>query len=203
MSTELNLLLLGLAAVLLAMACVKADRVRAWRAGINPSATELPDAAFTVARVLFVVMAGWGVYTAVQGFGVSDDSQWSDDELTSAVQGATASLDGSFTYGGPLEDASADFDGDAYARTLEDEIVEHGGGDAPGFGVDATLSYTTGPDAASYLVTAGGASKSYCVEVRRTHSGNVETVAPGLSGDAAKVVQPKYTFAVSSRTGTC
>lgn len=203
MLTELNILLLGLSAVLLGMACVKADRVRAWRAGINPSATELPDSAFTVARTLFVVMAGLGVYTAVQGFGVSDDSQWSDDELTSAVQGATAALDGSFTYGDPLEDASADFDGDAYVTTLEDEIVEHGGKDAPGFGVDAALSSTTGSDGASYLVTADGASKSYCVVLRRAHSGNVETVAPGLSGDAAKVVRPKYTFAVSNRAGTC
>ncbi|MCD7443999.1 hypothetical protein K4B79_38045 [Streptomyces lincolnensis] len=201
--TEMNVLLLVLAAVLLGMACVRADRVRAWRAGINPSATELPDSAFTVARVLLVTMAGFSVYTAVQGFGVSDGSRWSDQELTSAVEGATASLDGSFTYGDPLEDASADFDGDAYATTLKDEIVEHGGGDAPGFGVDAALSSTTGSDQAFYLVTADGAGRSYCVVVRRAHSGNVETVAPGLSGEAAKVVQPKYTFAVSSRTGTC
>lgn len=36
--TELNIIGLALSAVLLAMACVKSDRVRAWRTGINPSA---------------------------------------------------------------------------------------------------------------------------------------------------------------------
>ncbi|MER6157630.1 hypothetical protein ABT147_19110 [Streptomyces sp. NPDC001868] len=45
---------LVLPAALLAMACVKADRVRAWRSRVNPSAEELPDAAFTVARITLV-----------------------------------------------------------------------------------------------------------------------------------------------------
>ena len=44
--TELNVIGLILSAVLLAMACVKADRVRAWRTGVNPSAEELSDASF-------------------------------------------------------------------------------------------------------------------------------------------------------------
>src|SRR5882757_5505447 len=92
--TKMNLFVLVLAAVLLAMACVKADRVRAWRDGINPSAPEVPDAAFTVARVILVTMAGVGVYTSIQGFGVADDMSWSGNELTSAVQGATDDLDG-------------------------------------------------------------------------------------------------------------
>src|SRR5882762_11371604 len=95
--TKMNVFVLVLAAVLLAMACVKADRVRAWRESINPSAPEVPDASFVLARVVLVTMAGIGIYTAVQGFGVSDDMSWSDDELTSAVQGATDDLDG-FTF---------------------------------------------------------------------------------------------------------
>ncbi|MFJ5034614.1 hypothetical protein ACIQB5_42700 [Streptomyces sp. NPDC088560] len=66
---RLNVPLLIGAAVLLAMACVKADRVRAWRDSINPSAPEVPDSAFVAARVVLVTMAGIGVYTAVQGFG--------------------------------------------------------------------------------------------------------------------------------------
>jgi hypothetical protein len=45
---------LFLSAVLLAMACVKADRGRAWRTRIGPSAPELPDGAFVLPRILFV-----------------------------------------------------------------------------------------------------------------------------------------------------
>lgn len=76
--TELNVLGLVLSAVLLAMACIKADRIRAWRANINPSAEELPDAFFFVSRVALVAMAGAGIYLCVQGFGVSDDTAWDD-----------------------------------------------------------------------------------------------------------------------------
>ena len=68
--TELTVLGLILSAALLAMACVKADRVRAWRSSINPSAEELPDAAFTAARVILVTAAGIGIYLAIQSFGV-------------------------------------------------------------------------------------------------------------------------------------
>ncbi|GAA2729827.1 hypothetical protein [Streptomyces nogalater] len=71
---ELNVLGLALSAVLVAMACVKADRVRSWRASINPSAPNLPGSAFVAARTLFLGLAAVGVYTAVQGFGVFDDS---------------------------------------------------------------------------------------------------------------------------------
>ncbi|WP_200307284.1 hypothetical protein [Streptomyces adelaidensis] len=67
--TQLNVLGLVLSALLLAMACIKADRVRAWRSRINPSAEDLPDAAFTAARILFVTAAGLGIYLAIQGFG--------------------------------------------------------------------------------------------------------------------------------------
>ncbi|WP_416986087.1 hypothetical protein [Streptomyces sp. T028] len=68
---KLNVLGLILAAVFLAMACVKADRVRAWRERFNPGAEEVPDSAFTVTRIMFVVLAGMLIYMAIQGFGVS------------------------------------------------------------------------------------------------------------------------------------
>ncbi|MCE0446099.1 hypothetical protein LT493_18270 [Streptomyces tricolor] len=79
---------------------MKADRVRAWRHRVNPSAPELPDAAFGIARVLFLGMAGVGIFASIQGFGVSDNASWSDQELTSAVREATEDLDG-FTVSRP------------------------------------------------------------------------------------------------------
>lgn len=69
--TQLTVLGLILSVALLAMACVKADWVRAWRSRLNPSAEELPDSAFTVARITFITMAGMLIYLAVQSFGVS------------------------------------------------------------------------------------------------------------------------------------
>ncbi|MFJ5264633.1 hypothetical protein ACIQAC_29665 [Streptomyces sp. NPDC088387] len=55
----------ALAAVMLAAACIPADRVRGWRESVNPSAPELPDSAFVVARIVFVVMAGLVVYATI------------------------------------------------------------------------------------------------------------------------------------------
>lgn len=52
---------------LIAMACIKADRVRAWRESLNPSAPDIPDSAFAVARVVLLVMAALGVFVGVQG----------------------------------------------------------------------------------------------------------------------------------------
>ncbi|MFI8950812.1 hypothetical protein ACIGO6_30360 [Streptomyces sp. NPDC053750] len=201
--TGLTVFLFVLAALLVLMACIKADRVRSWRESLNPSAPELPDAAFVVGRVILVAMAVTCVVVGFQGLAVQDDGKWSDDELTSAVEGATRALDGSFTYGGPLEgDAPADFDGE-YARKVEQEVVEHGGGDAPQLGVDAASVRPVESDRAQYRITADGADTAFCMDVKRTHAGYIETVAPGLSGDAAAVKLPKYTFAVSSRTGDC
>ncbi|MFF9775373.1 hypothetical protein ACF1HJ_17160 [Streptomyces sp. NPDC013978] len=69
--TQLTVLGLILSVVLLAMACVKADWIRAWRSRVNPSAEELPDSAFIVARIALLAMAGMGIYLAVESFGVS------------------------------------------------------------------------------------------------------------------------------------
>ncbi|MFF8034380.1 hypothetical protein [Streptomyces sp. NPDC016626] len=43
--------------MLLATACVKAGRVRAWRESLNPPAPDVPDAAFVVTRLVLVTMA--------------------------------------------------------------------------------------------------------------------------------------------------
>lgn len=134
----LTVLLFGVCALLLLMACVSADRVRALRESWNPSAPDVPDAAFMVARVVLVAAALGGVVVGFQGLAVEDRMEWSADELTSAVEGATRALDGSSAYGDPVVvDESADFD--AYASTIEQEVGEHGGGDAPQFGVNAEL----------------------------------------------------------------
>ncbi|MEW1872464.1 MULTISPECIES: hypothetical protein [Streptomyces] len=64
---KLSVFCLVLAAVLLAMACVKADRVRAWRESFNPSAPEVPDSAFVVARLTLVTMAVFMIVVGVRG----------------------------------------------------------------------------------------------------------------------------------------
>ncbi|MEV5340580.1 hypothetical protein AB0K93_19210 [Streptomyces sp. NPDC052676] len=201
--TGLTTLTFILAAVLILIACVPADRVRSWRESLNPSAPDIPDAAFTVTRLLLVVLAGFGIYYGFQGRAAEDNMSWSDNELTSAVQAATESLDGGITYGAPLDDGQpADFDGQ-YSIEIEQEITEHGGGDAPGYGVTADITGAPTANEAHYRITADGAGTSFCMHVKQTHEGYVETVAPGFSGDAAVVREPKYTYAVSSRVGEC
>ncbi|MET9825537.1 hypothetical protein ABZ038_28695 [Streptomyces sp. NPDC006349] len=201
--TGLTIFLFVLSALLVLMACIKEDRVRSWRESLNPSGPALPDAAFVVGRVVLVAMAVACVVVGVQGLAVQDNGEWSDDELTSAVEGATRALNGSFTYGDPLEaDAPADFDGE-YARKVEQEVIEHGGGDAPQLGVNAASVGPAVSNEAQYRITAHGADAAFCMDVKRTHAGYVETVAPGLSGEAAAVKLPKYTFTVSSGAGDC
>ncbi|MFF9154016.1 hypothetical protein ACF1AB_17495 [Streptomyces sp. NPDC014846] len=126
--TQLNVLGLVLSAVLLAMACVRADRVRGRRTSVDPPAPEIPDAAFVVARVVLVTPAGLGVHTAVQGFGVSDDASWNDSELTNAVHRATDEPDG---YRFRTDEAGGPLHFDDYASPIEDKVVHEAGGDAP------------------------------------------------------------------------
>jgi hypothetical protein len=61
-----------LAGVCVLMACIKADRVRTWRSNLNPSAPDIPDSAFVVARITLLVMAGLVVYANVQVMALSD-----------------------------------------------------------------------------------------------------------------------------------
>jgi hypothetical protein len=199
--TQLNVLGLILSAVLLAMACIKADRIRAWRAGINPSAEELPDAFFVAARVTFVALAGAGIYLSVQGFGVSDDTAWDDSELTSAVQGATDALDGSSGFGDIYAEDNDTGWIDEYATTIENEAVEHGGGDAPQYGVNATPAASNTASEARYTVTGGGSA--FCMQVTRTRSKDGDYEPPGIAGGQGTVTIPSYDFAVTTREGGC
>ncbi|MEV0494556.1 hypothetical protein [Streptomyces atratus] len=194
-------LIFVLVAVLVAMGCLKAARVRGWRRSFNPSAPELPDSAFVVGRVLLFGMAGIGVYTAFQSMAVSADAEWSDDELTSAVSQATTALDGASRFGDIFGDDSS-FD-DEYARMIEEEVVEHGGGGAPQTGVDAASSDTNKASDARYTVSASGAAAAFCVHVERIRSKDDDWEPPGVAGGAGTVTVPSYKFAVTSREGEC
>ena len=198
--TKMNVLVLLLSAGLVAMACVKADRVRAWRAGVNPSAPELPDAAFTVARLTLVAMAALGVYTAVQGFGVSDDVSWDDGELASAVRQATDDLDG-FTF--QTDSGGTPLGFTDYGTLIKDKVAEYGGGDAPQYGVDATPADANTEADAYFTVTADGADAGFCTHITRTRSKKDDYTPPGITGGEGKLTYPGYRMAVRMQTGAC
>ncbi|MET9447512.1 hypothetical protein [Streptomyces cinerochromogenes] len=197
--TKLNVLGLVLSAVLLAMACVKADRVRAWRTSVNPSAPDLPDSAFVAARVLFLTLAGIGVYTAVHGFGVSDDVSWSDGELTSAVRQATDDLDG-YTF---QADDSGPLSFTDYESLIEDKVTEYGGGDAPAYGVTVEPADGNTDDTASFTVTADGADNAFCTHIERTRSKKDDYTPPGIAGGEGTLTYLGYRISVSEREGEC
>jgi hypothetical protein len=197
---KLNVLGLCLSAVLLAMACVKADRVRSWRASINPSAEELPDSAFVVARVIFLTLAGFGIYTSVQTMGVADRTSWDDGELTSAVHQATDDLDG---YRFTVDGSGTPLYFDDYASLVEDKVVEHGGGDAPQTGVTVTPSDTDTADDAHLTVTADGADASFCTHIERSRSKKDDYTPPGLNGGESSLRYRGYRIAVTTRKGEC
>ncbi|MFF7738644.1 hypothetical protein [Streptomyces sp. NPDC007984] len=199
--TELNVLGLVLSGVLLAMACVKADWVRSWRSGINPAAEELSDASFVAARVAFVALAGAGIYLCVQGFNVSDDTTWDDAEFTTAVQGATDALDGSSGFGDIYAEDNDTGWIDEYATKIEQKVVEHGGGDAPQYGVNATPADTSTATEARYTVS--GADSAFCMQVTRTRSKDGDYEPPGIGGGEGTVTVPSYDFAVMTRKGGC
>lgn len=199
--TELSVITFVLAAVLIGMACVKADRVRSWRESLNPSAPEVPDSAFVAARVLFVVMAAACVWVGAQGLATEDDANWSDDELTGAVQGAVGAMDGTSQLG-ELYDVDAHVDEDN-ATMIEQEVVEHGAGDAPQLGVHAAPAPDNTAAHASYTVTANGADIAFCVTVDRTRNKKGDYQPPGIAGGSGTVTIPSYSYAVASRQGTC
>ncbi|MET7574834.1 hypothetical protein ABZT04_41145 [Streptomyces sp. NPDC005492] len=198
--TKLNIFGLALSAVFLAMACVKADRVRAWRADFNPSAPDVPNSAFTLARLLFVTIAGIGIYTSVQGFGVSDDMSWSDDELTSAVRGATDDLDG---YRYQADESGAPLYFDDYASLIEQKVTENGGGDAPETGVATEPSDPDTESDTHITVTANGTDKVFCVHVVRTRSKEDDYTPPGIAGREGTLTFSGYRLAVAMREGAC
>ncbi|MEU8971542.1 hypothetical protein AB0D11_20115 [Streptomyces monashensis] len=197
---KLNVLLLIGAAVLLAMACVKADRLRAWRESINPSAPEVPDSAFAVARVVLVTMAGIGFFTAVRGFGVSDGMSWNDHELTSAVQQATDDLDG---YRFTADDSGTSAYFADYASLLEEKVTRYGGADAPASGVTTTPSAADTDDDANLTVTADGADASFCTHIERGRSPKDDYTPPGIGGGEGALTYRGYRLMVTTRSGEC
>ncbi|KOV93140.1 hypothetical protein [Streptomyces sp. NRRL B-3648] len=197
---SMTVLLFLVSAAVIAMACVRANRVRAWREALNPSAPEIPDSSFTVARVVLLAMAALGIYYGFHSISLADDAAWSDDELTSAVSGATDDLDGDTLYAGPYEDPSLGSDGD-YGLKIEDAVAEHGGGDAPGFGVDAETTAPSASHEAYYTVTADGTPAAFCLHVRMTRDKSGDYDAPGIVGKPYP--QRAYVFRVTSGTGEC
>ncbi|MER6344200.1 hypothetical protein ACWC10_07295 [Streptomyces sp. NPDC001595] len=197
----MSVLLFVLAALLILMACVKADRVRGWRESLNPSAPELPDAAFVVARITLVVMAVACVVVGVQGLGAEDDSKWSDDELKSAVEQATSELDGSLHRVDGRTGEPMYFE--EYESLIETEIVENGGGDAPQDGVDAAPLGTNTEADAYFRVTANGADAEYCTHVKRVRDKDQDYSPPGISGGESTLTYLAYTLDVTTRKGAC
>ncbi|MEW2079011.1 MULTISPECIES: hypothetical protein [unclassified Streptomyces] len=198
--TQLSMICLVLAAVLLAMACVKADRVRAWRASLNPSAPDVPDAAFVVTRLVLVTMAVLLIVVGFRGLAVEDDAEWSADELTSAVEQAVTALDGTTRLEGSSgSDSAVD---EENATMIEDEVVEHGGGDAPQLGVEARPTAGNTATDSTYTVSGDGAGVAFCVHVQRTRSKKHDHLVPSLSGGDGTTI-PGYAYAVTSRKGAC
>ncbi|QIJ65061.1 hypothetical protein [Streptomyces sp. JB150] len=199
MLTKLSITLFVLSALLILMACVKADRVRGWRQSLNPSAPELPDAAFVVARITLAVMAVAGIVVGLQGLGVQDASKWSDDELKSAVEQATSELDGYLYRVDESGDPIVYFH--TYDQLVETEVAENGGADAPQDGVDAApLAANTDADA-YFRVTANGADTEYCTHIKRIRSKKDDYTPPGL--DEGTYTQFAYRLSVKTQQGPC
>ncbi|WP_190079637.1 hypothetical protein [Streptomyces longisporoflavus] len=133
--------------------------------------------------------------------GATDRTQWNDDELTGAAEQAAAALNGSSRFGDIFGDDSG-FD-DEYATMTEDEVVEHGGGDAPQHGVEAAPASTNEASDARYTVAASGARATVCMHVERTRSKDDDYEPPGVAGGPGTVTVPSYRFAVTSRPGDC
>ncbi|WP_208898476.1 hypothetical protein [Streptomyces incarnatus] len=144
-------------------------------------------------------LAGYGISTAVQGFGVSDRMSWDDGELTSAVHQATDDLDGyRFTVDGS---GTSPYFSD-YASLLEDKVVEDGG-DAPQTGVTVTPSDADTADDTHLTVTADGTDTSFCTHIERSRSEKDDYSPPGLAGRESSLTYRGYRIAVTTRKGAC
>jgi hypothetical protein len=191
----------GVAAVLLLAACVKADRVRGWRQSLNPSAPDVPDAAFVAGRVIFLVLAGVMVFEGFSLLRVSADSGWSDDELTGAVRQATGDLDGWMYRDDGLTTDSAYFDD--YASLLEDKVIQYGGGGAPQSGVGADPVDANTDTDAYFTVRADGADVAFCTHIERTRRTKDDYTPPGIAGGEGTITQRAYRLAVTTQKGEC
>ncbi|MET7516265.1 hypothetical protein ABZS88_22835 [Streptomyces sp. NPDC005480] len=191
----------GIATALLLAACVKADRVRGWRQSLNPSAPEVPDAAFVVARVIFLVLAGVMVFEGFNLLKVSSASDWSDDELTRAARQATDDLDGWMYRDDGLTTDSAYFDD--YASLLEDKVIRYGGGGAPESGVAADPADANTDTDAYFTVQANGADAVFCTHIERTRQKKDDYTPPGIAGGEGTFTERAYRLAVTTREGAC
>ncbi|MEZ3182337.1 hypothetical protein KYY02_27895 [Streptomyces pimonensis] len=104
------------------------------------------------------------IVTGARGLTAEDDAEWSDDELTSAGEQAVTALDG--TSGTEISSGSDSAVGQGDAMVIENEAVEHGGGDAPQLGVDARPA----ADDTACTVMRDGAGAAFCVDLQRTRS---------------------------------
>jgi hypothetical protein len=201
MLTQLSIILFVLAALLILMACVKAQRVRSWRESLNPSAPEVPDVAFVVARIALVGMAAVCAVMGFRGLGVEDGSKWSDGELKSAVEQAAYELDG-FLY-------RVDESGEPVARIyeyetlVENEVVENGGGDAPQDGVAASAADGNTDADAYFTVSANGADAEFCVHIERVRSKKDDYTPPGITGGEGTYTELGYRLTVTTQEGAC
>jgi hypothetical protein len=119
--------------------------------------------------------------------------------LTTAVQGATDALDGSSGFG-DIHDEDDDTGWvDEYATKSEQEVVEHGGGDAPQYGVTATPAAPSTASEARNTVT--GTDSAFCMQVTRIRSKDGGYEPPGIGGGEGTVTVPSYDFAVTTREG--
>ncbi|MFI2719906.1 hypothetical protein ACH5AI_26780 [Streptomyces collinus] len=200
MLTQLSIILFVLAALLLLMACVKAQRVRSWRESLNPSAPEAPDAAFVVARIVLIAMAAVCAVMGFRGLGVQDRWKWSDDELKSAVEQATYELDG-FLY-------RVDESGEPvvriyeYETLVESEVVENGG-DAPQDGVAASAAEGNTDADAYFTLSANGADAEFCVHIERVRSKEDDYTPPGITGGEGTYTELGYRLTVTTQEGAC
>ncbi len=150
-------------------------------------------------RVIFVILAGIGIYTTIQGFGVSDDMSWDDSDLTSAVQQAADDLDG-FRY--QSDESGSPLYFDDYESLIEDKVVRYGGGNAPQTGVDATPADGNTEDDGYFTVSADGAGDMFCTHVERTRSKD-DYAPPGIAGGKGSLTYRGYKLAATTQKEEC
>ncbi|MEV1024152.1 hypothetical protein [Streptomyces sp. NPDC050264] len=201
--TGLALLLFALSALLIAMACVRADWVRSIRRRTYPSGGELPTSAFVTARVLFLAMSLWGVWQGAQALALDSNSRWSHDELTSAVQQTTDNLDGYWYRVDTLIHDNAYFDD--YATLIEDRVIRYGGGGAPESSVGASPVSGDADTAGDFTVQANGTEKAFCLHVENSRDKKLDHTPPGIAGgeSSGSYRELGYRLAVTARGGAC
>lgn len=199
--TGMAVFLFFLAALLLTMACVKADWVRSVRRRTYPSGEELPGSAFAVLRVVLLVMAALCIWQGAGAVAMSADSEWSEDELDNAVTRTTSDLDGWMYRDDGYSTDSAYFDD--YESLLRDKVVRYGGGGAPETGVAVTAAPTNTDTDAYFTLSASGTSATFCTHIERTRSKKDDNEVPPIAGGKVTHTERAYVLGVSSRSGEC